>query len=226
MKSGNLNFLEYSGPLQACNGTDLHFILRERMKIFRAEIIFMMELKGKWKILKSDCTREMQAAIQLKTRAEDRIHRISHRKRKFRASGFKSMNLARSLQKVDEILNNFGNNKIQRSQIITTRHNVHIFTYRFHLHSEKKRKQGNITKWLILAKCICSRYKTHVPMAKLHPPPTLPPKWHKILYLANFILWTSITIPCSYSFHEIAVSCQNVESHNSFSQLMLLFSQS
>jgi len=24
MKSGNLNFLEPSGPLQACNGTDLH----------------------------------------------------------------------------------------------------------------------------------------------------------------------------------------------------------
>jgi len=27
MKSGNLNFLELSGPLQACNGTDLPFIL-------------------------------------------------------------------------------------------------------------------------------------------------------------------------------------------------------
>jgi len=25
MKSGNLNFLEFSGPLQACNGTALHF---------------------------------------------------------------------------------------------------------------------------------------------------------------------------------------------------------
>jgi len=24
MKSGNLNFLETSGPLQACNGTDLY----------------------------------------------------------------------------------------------------------------------------------------------------------------------------------------------------------
>jgi len=74
----------------------------------------MMELKGKWKKLKSDCTREMQAAIQLKTREEDRIHRISHRKRKFRAreGGIKSMNLACSLQKVDEILNSFGNNKI------------------------------------------------------------------------------------------------------------------
>jgi hypothetical protein len=27
MKSGNLNFLEHSGPLQACNGTDLPFYL-------------------------------------------------------------------------------------------------------------------------------------------------------------------------------------------------------
>ena len=27
MKSGNLNFLEPSGPLQACNGTDLHLPL-------------------------------------------------------------------------------------------------------------------------------------------------------------------------------------------------------
>ena len=25
MKSGNLNLLEHSGPLQACNGTDLPF---------------------------------------------------------------------------------------------------------------------------------------------------------------------------------------------------------
>jgi hypothetical protein len=55
----------------------------------------------------------MQAAIQLKTRAEDRIHWISHRERKFRAreDGFKSMNLVRSLQKADGILNNFTNNK-------------------------------------------------------------------------------------------------------------------
>jgi len=28
MKSGNLNFLEPSGPLQACNGTDLPFTVR------------------------------------------------------------------------------------------------------------------------------------------------------------------------------------------------------
>ena len=29
MKSGNLNFLEPSGPLQAWNGTDLPFLQRE-----------------------------------------------------------------------------------------------------------------------------------------------------------------------------------------------------
>jgi len=28
MKSGYLNFLEPSGPLQACNGTDLPFIVQ------------------------------------------------------------------------------------------------------------------------------------------------------------------------------------------------------
>ena len=33
MKSGNLNFLETSGPVQACNGTDLLFVLK-----FRAEM--------------------------------------------------------------------------------------------------------------------------------------------------------------------------------------------
>ena len=28
MKSGDLNFLDFSGPVQACNGTDLHFFLK------------------------------------------------------------------------------------------------------------------------------------------------------------------------------------------------------
>lgn len=118
----------------------------------------------------------MQGAIQLKTSAGDRIQWISHRKKKFRArkGGFKSMNLARSLQKVDEILNKFWNNKIRRSQMVTTRHNVDIFTSLFHLCSERTRKQGNIRKWLRFAKCICGRYKTHVPMAKLPPAPTHP----------------------------------------------------
>ena len=31
MKSGNLNFLEPSGPLQACNGTDLPFTFTGKM---------------------------------------------------------------------------------------------------------------------------------------------------------------------------------------------------
>jgi len=108
--------------------------------------------------------------------------------------------------------------------MITTRHNVDILTSVFHLRSEINRKQGNIKKWLILAKCICGRYKTHVRMAKLPPPPTTPPKWHKISYLANFILRTSITIPWLYSFHYIAVTCQNVEGHNSFPHLRCYFS--
>ena len=30
MKSGNFNFLETSGPLQACNGTDLPYIKLEK----------------------------------------------------------------------------------------------------------------------------------------------------------------------------------------------------
>ena len=41
-KSGNLNFLEHSGPLQACNGTDLplHFIL------FIFKIIYSFKTKS------------------------------------------------------------------------------------------------------------------------------------------------------------------------------------
>jgi hypothetical protein len=33
MKSGNLNLLESSGPLQACKGTALHFILGKSISI-------------------------------------------------------------------------------------------------------------------------------------------------------------------------------------------------
>jgi hypothetical protein len=33
MKSGNLNFLEHSGPLQACNGTALAVYIMEFVKI-------------------------------------------------------------------------------------------------------------------------------------------------------------------------------------------------
>jgi hypothetical protein len=99
----------------------------------------MMKLKGNWKKLKPDWTQEMQATIQFKTCAAERIHWISHTKRKFRARGgrFKSMNLARSLQKTDEIWNNFRHNETERPQmIITARQNVDIFTYIFHFRSE------------------------------------------------------------------------------------------
>ena len=33
MKSGNLNFLEHSGPLRACNGTALPFYLQDRIQL-------------------------------------------------------------------------------------------------------------------------------------------------------------------------------------------------
>ena len=33
MKSGNLNFLEHSGPLQACNGTALSFFITCRKRV-------------------------------------------------------------------------------------------------------------------------------------------------------------------------------------------------
>jgi len=38
MKSGNLNFLEPSGPLQACNGTALPLPLFERPMVFAWEL--------------------------------------------------------------------------------------------------------------------------------------------------------------------------------------------
>ena len=33
MKSGNLNFLEPSGPLRACNGTDLPFFVKNKLAL-------------------------------------------------------------------------------------------------------------------------------------------------------------------------------------------------
>ena len=41
MKSGNLNFLEPSGSLQACNGTDLplHFVLMWQFVTFWGKIV-------------------------------------------------------------------------------------------------------------------------------------------------------------------------------------------
>ena len=42
MKSGNLNFLEPSGPLQACNGTALRFYLPSRnvLEIIKYKILY------------------------------------------------------------------------------------------------------------------------------------------------------------------------------------------
>jgi hypothetical protein len=45
MKSGNLNFLEPSGPLQACNGTALPFLMRKRD-------IKLVEVFQKWHVHK------------------------------------------------------------------------------------------------------------------------------------------------------------------------------
>ena len=43
MKSGNLNFLEHSGPLQACNGTD--FLLSNKRHDFRKCFFFFISLR-------------------------------------------------------------------------------------------------------------------------------------------------------------------------------------
>ena len=45
MKSGNLNFLEPSGPLQACNGTDLPFLLQYVMSYCTAWGTFLQSVK-------------------------------------------------------------------------------------------------------------------------------------------------------------------------------------
>jgi len=44
MKSGNLNFLEPSGPLQACNGTDLTFYLLNNSCIFSGRPALIKDL--------------------------------------------------------------------------------------------------------------------------------------------------------------------------------------
>jgi len=49
-KSGNLNFLEPSGPVQACNGSDLPFF--EIFEYFTITIIlFISSLRVEWKEL-------------------------------------------------------------------------------------------------------------------------------------------------------------------------------
>ena len=56
MKSGNLNFLEPSGPLQACNGADLPFLhwkilLKYMFKKYDVflERIYLAHGEGKWR---------------------------------------------------------------------------------------------------------------------------------------------------------------------------------
>jgi len=45
MKSGNLNFLEPSGPLQACNGTDLLFLYYDSLSVkFQTSDLYVFEV--------------------------------------------------------------------------------------------------------------------------------------------------------------------------------------
>ena len=54
MKSGNLNFLEPSGPLQACNGTDLPLSCRLAISIKYCKCNFMSETQcSRFSIFKS-----------------------------------------------------------------------------------------------------------------------------------------------------------------------------
>jgi len=42
MKSGSLNFLEPSGPLKACNGTALPFLLKVKQSLYRPGVAQMI----------------------------------------------------------------------------------------------------------------------------------------------------------------------------------------
>jgi hypothetical protein len=60
MKSGNLNFLEPSGPLQACNGTALplpylrnHDMLNDRIDCFKINIYRNLIIQHLWQIFSS-----------------------------------------------------------------------------------------------------------------------------------------------------------------------------
>ena len=44
MKSGNVNFLEPSGPLQACNGTDLLFTTEDAVLHISASMLHCINL--------------------------------------------------------------------------------------------------------------------------------------------------------------------------------------
>ena len=49
MKSGNLNFLEPSGPLQACNGTDLPYTKRQRREVLSLSRQTECTRSGSWR---------------------------------------------------------------------------------------------------------------------------------------------------------------------------------
>ena len=46
MKSGNLNFLEPSGPLQACNGTDLPFTFYVQQPSLQNRVVYEIMWKN------------------------------------------------------------------------------------------------------------------------------------------------------------------------------------
>ena len=46
MKSGNLNFLEPSGPVEACNGTDLPSLIKEHIYIYLYVCVYSYITKG------------------------------------------------------------------------------------------------------------------------------------------------------------------------------------
>ena len=50
MKSGNLNFLEPSGPLQACNGTDLPFTVIVASSWLRVLFVSIMHVQTNIKV--------------------------------------------------------------------------------------------------------------------------------------------------------------------------------
>jgi hypothetical protein len=54
MKSGNLNFLEPSGPLQACNGTALPILYLNRQTSQGVINLVFEELSFKWPVGPSD----------------------------------------------------------------------------------------------------------------------------------------------------------------------------
>ena len=107
------------------------------------------------------------------------------------------MNLARSLQKVDEILNNLGSNEMRRFQIITLRHKRRYFHSFFPSPLRKKRENKEISEndsFLLSAYVVDTK---HMCLWQNYPPVlTPPPKWRKILYLANLSGFGALEVAC------------------------------